>query len=310
MPVKESGIRTKIMRDEVSRQVNDVNAIIKELLAKKIAELKAQNPEGQQKEQEQQTDYGQLYNKVVEALDSLKVELTTSPSTETVRQVKMMLNDIVKNFKGLPTSSVKAILDLIFNFIPFTRINKPPITDYNSNEKNYNKSNSKSAEVRRLIRDTLIKFVHDNSIKYLHSDLYPKSYEEAKQYFNIEQLSKDIVRTENLSRKSRIDKRELENAVNETNKIAYERNKQLEEANLEHERVDARNKEQTFIDLYNFLREPAQFDLLYDIIVKGKTVFQVLNDAGQDTTQLASYHPDAVYTNSLKSDNCVSNIFC
>ena len=301
MPVKQSA-RTQVIRDEVNRQVNDVNAIIKDLLAKKISEMKAQNPEGQQIEQKKTADYGQLYNSVVEALESLKVEITTSPSTETVRQLRIMLNDIVKNFKGLPTSSVKAILDLLFNFIPYVRINKPPISNYNSNEKNFNKPNSKSSEIRRLIRDTLIKFVHENSIKYLHADIYPKSYEEAKKYFNIENLSKDMVKTENDSRQSRLDKREKEDALNEAQKAANAREQAIEEARMERKKNDDIDKNQAFSDLYNFLRDPAQYSLLFNIFVRGSTVFNELRRVGENTAQLESYHPDEVYTNSLVSD--------
>jgi hypothetical protein len=203
MPIKESAVRNKIIRDEVHKQVNDVNAIIKGLLAKKIAELKAQNPEGQQKEQEKQADYGQLYNSVVEALDNLKLEVLNNPTSETVRQVKLMLNDIVKNFKGMSTSSIKAILDLLYNFIPYTKAYKQPVSNIHNNDSNYSTEGNKTKELRRLIRDSLLRFVHENAKKYLGADIYPKTYDEAVKYFNIEELGNNIVDKENQDAKDR-----------------------------------------------------------------------------------------------------------
>ena len=216
MPIKESAIKTKIIRDEVARQVNDVNAIIKDLLARKVAELKAQNPEGVAREQEQQADYGQLYNNVQEALDNLKTDITTSPSSETVRQVKLMLNDIVKKFKGLSTSSIKAVLDLLFNFIPYTKIKNNPKSVPDNNDSNYTATNSKNTEIRRLIRDLLLKFVHDNSIKYLGADLYPKTYDEAVKYFNLEDIGNKALDNEVSDAKSRDN---LPSNVNKRNQI-------------------------------------------------------------------------------------------
>jgi hypothetical protein len=301
MPVKQSA-RTQIIRDEVNQQVNDVNAIIKSLLNKRIAEMNAQNPEGQQRHQEQQADYGQLYNKVVDALESLKVEITTAPSSETVRQVKLMLNDIVKNFKGLSTSSVKAILDLIFNFIPFTKINKPPVNDFNQSEKNYTKANSKSSEIRRLIRDLLIKFVHDNSIKYLQADIYPKSYEEAKEYFNIEDMSKAIVSTENKAVKDRMNKKELEKTQNEASMTRHKRAQEADKLLIEQQKQDDDIKDQLLLDLYNYERDPANFSFLYNVLINGYSVFQALRANGEDTATLQNYNTDATYTNSLIND--------
>lgn len=200
---KKKEIKGRIVRDEVKKQVDNVKLIIQDLLRRKVAELRAQNPEGKQREEEQSADQGQLYTYVAQAIDNLKTELVNAPSTETVRQVRIMLNDIVKKFKGMPTSSIKAILDLMFNFIPFIKIKKDPTGAIHDDDSNYNNATGKQAEVRRLIRDLLLKFVHENAIRYLGADIYPKTYEEAVKYFNIEEKGTKLVDEETADAESR-----------------------------------------------------------------------------------------------------------
>lgn len=286
MPVKQSA-RTQVIKDEVNRQVNDVNAIIKDLLAKKISEMKAQNPEGQQREQEQTADYGQLYNSVVEALDNLKLDIVNGPSTETVRQVRLMLNDIVKKFKGMSTSSVKAILDQIYNFIPYTKISKTETGKFTHGDDNFQKksnSNSKNTEVRRLIRDLLIKFVHDNSVRYLHADLYPESYEEAKEYFNIEDAINNQAMVETKHKEKRMFEKEQK-----TDSYRIKKEK---------EALDARFQTYSQELIKYFEENPA----MYVEFLSLKSAFNTLARYGENTSALEDVGKDADYTSVLNED--------
>ena len=76
-------------------------------------------------------------------LNNLKLDIVNGPSTETVRQVRLMLNDIVKKFKGMSSSSVKAILDQIYNFIPYTKISKTETGNFTHGNDNYQKKTNK-----------------------------------------------------------------------------------------------------------------------------------------------------------------------
>jgi hypothetical protein len=287
MPVKQSA-RTQVIKDEINRQVNDVNAIIKDLLAKKISEMKAQNPEGQQREQEQTADYGQLYNSVVEALDNLKTDLVNAPSTETVRQVKLMLNDIVKKFKGMSSSSVKAILDQIYNFIPFTKISKTETGKFTHGDDNYQGTkkgaSNKNAEIRRLIRDLLIKFVHDNSVRYLHADLYPESYEEAKEYFNIE----DAINNQSMVETKHKEKRMFEK----------------EQKTDRYKAIKAKEAKDAQFKIYSqeLIKHFEYNPVMYVEFLGLKSVFNTLARYGDDTSALEDVGKDADYISVLNED--------
>ena len=175
---------------EIKRQVDDVHLLVQSLLAKKLAELKEQNPDGKRPEQKENSSAGELYTSVNEALDNLKVELKNNPSNETVRQVKLMLADISKQFKaGLPTGVIKAILDMIYRFIPIVSY------DYKYVKK-VGVGNTKTLEVRRFISELLLKFVHDSSIKYLGSNSYPKYLSEANKYLGLDEIGESQMREE------------------------------------------------------------------------------------------------------------------
>ena len=296
---KKKEIKGRIVRDEVKRQVDNVNLIIKDLLRRKIAELKEQNPEGKQREQEQNADHAQLYNGVVEALDNLKLEVLNNPSTETVRQVRIMLNDVQKKLKGLPTSSVKAILDAIYNFIPLIKVQKLPAGKYNNEPKNFTDSKRKDAEVRRLIRDMLIKFTHDNAIKYLGADIYPESYEEAVKYFDIENKSNEVKDALVKQRDDKLDMREKAKVDTEAKQVEYETKIEDAKAQREREKQLQKDKHDALVRVYNYFFDPANFDVLLDTVLNNRSVIDGLSRAGIDTTDLEALNGEDDYNRTV-----------
>jgi DNA-binding transcriptional MerR regulator len=183
-----------------------------------------------------------------------------------------MLNDVLKNLKGQPTSNVKAILDLIFNFIPYTKTNKTDGELINYNDNNYVQavagSKTKNVEIRRLIRDIMLKFVHDNSIKYLGEDLYPKTYNEAKQYFNIEKIGQQVAEKETDENKSRLDKRQkiidtnIRNSAEHEAKVRQQLDDQRAQVLAEKRAKKAKEDAEKQAKFEKYLDEIAQF--LYD----------------------------------------------
>jgi len=253
MGILEKKKRKELIQSEVKKQVKNVSLIIQDLIARKIADLKAQNPEGHRQNAEQSADYGLLYNSVLESLDNLKTEMYGAISSETVRQVKIMLSDIQKKLKGLSTSSIKAILDAVFNFIPATVINKTPAGDYTSTQLNYTKATTsqKASELRRVIRDMLLKFTHDNSIKFLGSNIYPLTYQEAKRYFDIEHKSNEM--------------------ANDIKK---------------HEKDQMNMREKSIQDgILQYFYDPAHFKMLLYALENG-SILNTLRHVGQDSREL------------------------
>jgi hypothetical protein len=296
---KKKEIKGRIVRDEVKKQVDNVNLIIKDLLRRKVAEMKAQNPEGKQREEEQTADQGQFYNYVMEAMDNLKTELLNNPTTETVRQVRIMLNDVQKKLKGLPTSTVKAILDAIYNFIPFIKVKKLPKGEYKNEANNYSQSKDKSAEVRRLIRDMLIKFTHDNAIRYLGADIYPESYEEAKKYFDIEKKEDNVANELHDYREAKLDRRETIKRKGEADLAEYETKQEASRVAREDAKRQTQEKHDALVEVYNYFFDPTHFNVLRDTVVNRRSALDGLARAGVDTTDLEALNSENDYNRTL-----------
>lgn len=299
---KKKEIKGRIVRDEIKRQVDNVSLIIKDLLARKVAELRNQNPEGKQREEEQTADQGQLYTHVMESMDSLKTELLNSPSTETVRQVRIMLNDVQKKFKGLPTSTVKAILDAIYNFIPFIKVRKFAAGEYKNDANNYSHSKEKGAEVRRLIRDMLIKFTHDNAIRYLGADIYPESYEEAKKYFDIEKKEDNVKDELHNHREGKLGRREKAKLDNEAKQVQYETEITDAKADKKRKSKLEENKRDALVQVYKYFFNPTNFNVLLDTIQNNRTAIDVLKSEGVDTRDLEALNHSDDYDNTVHNN--------
>jgi predicted transcriptional regulator with HTH domain len=240
-------------------------------------------------------------------MDNLKTELLNNPSTETVRQVRIMLNDVQKKLKGLPTSSVKAILDAIYNFIPFIKVKKQPAGEYKNDPNNYSQAKDKSSEVRRSIRDMLIKFTHDNSIRYLGADIYPESYEEAKKYFDIENKEKNVKDELHDYREAKLNQKEAIKRKGEADQVAYETKQEASRVAREDAKRRAEEKRDALVQVYNYLFDPANFEVLKDADLNRRSALATLQRYGEDTTNYEALNDEADYNKTL-GDNIQNKV--
>ena len=160
--------------DIVKEEVIGAKQLMKDLLAKKIsfyedqaAAIKQQLPLMASKK----FDFGSYYSALLPQLEDIGLEIMTSPSTETARRVRALLADMKPKFQSMTSSEVKAILEVLFDFISYTGMKNT--RDFNAHKfdadlytfTDKRAEDKKTKEVRRLIQDLLIRFVHENSIR-------------------------------------------------------------------------------------------------------------------------------------------------
>jgi hypothetical protein len=203
MAVKEINRKSKATKEQVNRQLKDIKLVIQDLLRKRVEELKALPQKQEQYQQSSSNESNSSYSKVTDFLDRIKLEIVDGPTSDTIRKFREFLNNVAVSFKDLPSGSVRNLLNLIFDFIPYTKISKYVSGNYESKKENY-AGNKKGSDIRILLRDTLLKFVHDNGIKYLNDNGYPETYKEALKYDEFKQNAELLAEQETARAKSKL----------------------------------------------------------------------------------------------------------
>ena len=155
--------REKLIKDVVKKEVDNVRKIIMDLLRAKVGSLGPKQPDSSQ--QIKRIDAGTVYNDIIKGLDNLKQELTIAPSSETVRQIKALLAYAGNAFPSLTNAEVRACLQKIHNFIPYVYVH---VNEKSRTTLNLAKSKDKQIEIRRVIREIILKFLKDNLIVFLN----------------------------------------------------------------------------------------------------------------------------------------------
>jgi hypothetical protein len=156
------------LRTAVRNEITNVRTMVKELLAKKIA--LAQYKEDKQKEgvtsAPSKTRFGAFFERLQQDLTDITAELAVAPTADTARRVRGLLVDVRGKLADMTSGEVKLVLDMLFKLGGAASLRKYSPT-------------SKAHEAQQLIKDSITRFVHENAIKYIGSDLYPATAKEA-----------------------------------------------------------------------------------------------------------------------------------
>lgn len=189
--MNKKALEQKLIQDYVKSEVTDVKSLLRNLLEKRLE--RAQEVEAiQQPQAKPSINVVSYINNLDKELEDLQIEILQSPSTETVRQVKRILSEIRSKLPQMTQADVKLTLDKLFNLMLYVGINDQRGKNKNSNHyaeskpSLFSKGNAKANDVRRLIQEMIIKFLHEMSGMYLgNSMLYPQSYEDLRDNFNL-----------------------------------------------------------------------------------------------------------------------------
>ncbi len=181
--------KIEMIRAAAKSEVGNVKSLIRDLVKKKIA--RAEEDEAAQKEAAGNTsatasksDFGAFYNKMLETISTIQTEMQTAPSSETVRAVRTLLTEAKNIFPLITTGEIQTVLQALYELAAAVMVRASWAGDTKAGAKKGDyylavNDNSKGYESRKLARVLLLKFVHENAIKYLGKDMYPLTAKEA-----------------------------------------------------------------------------------------------------------------------------------
>lgn len=177
------------LRQVAKSEVNNVKSLIRDLVRKKIT--RAEQSEQVQKQAVGNTstankwDFAAFQLKLKETIDNITTEMRIAPTSDTVRMIRTLLNDCKAIIPNIQQTDVKIILDELFALAGKIMVKFNNARGYHKagagDRKGTEAVNSKMYETRVLAKELIVKFVHDNAIRYLGVDAYPLNQAEAEE---------------------------------------------------------------------------------------------------------------------------------